>query len=95
MKAILACAICGKAFEVSSKRHICCSPECSAKYSACSPSKKEMLRRIALSKRMPPRTNCRIYDRERRDCYGLTGLWCEWENCKFYKPKGGADEQFV
>ena len=95
MSTITACLICGKAFEVSSRRYTCCSYKCSQAYHATSPSRKEMLRQIAATKKRPPRTDCKIYDPDRRDCHGLTGLWCEWENCKFYKPKEGNNEQRV
>jgi hypothetical protein len=39
-------------------------------------------------KQRSPRTDCRCYDPDTHDCHALTGLWCEWEDCKFYK---GAD----
>ena len=40
------------------------------------------------------KTNCKLYDKEKKICKGLNKLYCEKEDkCSFYKPRGKENEQ--
>lgn len=87
MPKIRACAICGKAFMAEGKRATCSAP-CADLFSSYKHKQRaELVQRAEAGKR-PPLTDCKMYiERPNPTCIGLTGLWCEWEECKFYKPK--------
>lgn len=36
------------------------------------------------------RTDCLMYNEDKHICKGLIGLFCEHEECVFYKPKEGS-----
>ena len=84
------CPVCGKIYRVDgkgSRRRIVCSMDCFSKIRNFSRQDAAQLIEAAEMKKRPVREDCRMYDAERNRCKGLTGLWCQVEDCKFYKPK--------
>ena len=84
------CPVCDKTFRVDgkgSRRRVVCSMECFAVIRSYSRQETARLMEEAERKKRPVREDCRMYDAERNRCKGLTGLWCQVEDCKFYKPK--------
>lgn len=82
------CPVCQRPF-IPKRNEATCSELCSTAYSSRTYGKRALMRQAAEKKRRPVREDCRAYDPDIRDCTGLTGLWCEWEDCRFYK---GGDE---
>ena len=87
MKVVRCCVWCGKVFLGDKNRALCCN-ECKGHYVRLNTREKLLLFAEMDEKQRSPRTDCRCYDPDTHDCHALTGLWCEWEDCKFYK---GAD----
>lgn len=87
MSNLLKCPVCHEVFAPRGSEATC-SRACATIYHHKSPGKRKMMREYAESKRREPLEDCRAYDPVTRDCNALTGLWCEWEQCKFYRPKG-------
>lgn len=40
--------------------------------------------------RVGTRTDCFAYDKDKRNCKALNGLYCAVEQCGFYKPAKGS-----
>lgn len=81
------CPICGTAFFGDDILRVTCSRKCRAKMAGMGRTEREHLIAEAEKKRRPARIDCRAYNTEYRDCDGLNALWCEVEDCKFYKPR--------
>lgn len=88
MSNLLKCPVCHEVFVPRGSEATCCKA-CATIYNHKSPGKRKMMREYAESKRREPLTDCTAYNAEEHECEALTGLWCEWERCKFYRPKGG------
>lgn len=87
MPKIKVCPICHKAFIQEGKRATC-STACADRFSVYSYRQRAQLVAKAEELKRPPLTDCKCYmDGVHPTCTGLTALWCEWEECKFYKPK--------
>lgn len=84
------CPICGKTFRVDgkgSRRRVVCSMECFSDIRSYSRQEVAQLMEEAERKKRPVREDCRMYNAAAGECKGLTCLWCQVEDCKFYKPK--------
>ena len=86
MRKLKICVICGKAF-MTDGYSSCCGLNCSYHYNRLSQTEQVELKQLAESKKREPRTDCKMYMSRTHTCSGLTGLWCEVEDCKFYKQK--------
>lgn len=87
MPKIRPCPICRRPFTSQSKR-VTCSEKCAGIFTALPYKERARLVKAAEAGKRPPLTDCKCFrDDGRKMCIGLTGLWCEWEECKFYKPK--------
>ena len=87
MPKIQCCPVCHKAFISKSKRATC-SEACADVFSVYKHKQRAQLVKAAEDCKRPPLSDCRMYhDSNPPTCTGLTALWCEWEECKFYKPK--------
>lgn len=84
------CPICHKVFTNKPHREITttCSTACGAVFGKLCPQTQKLLLQRAESKKRKPRIDCDMYDPDEDNCTGLTGLWCAYEKCKFYVPKG-------
>ena len=87
MRAALICPICGRAFFAEDELRVTCSRRCSNMMYCMERAAREQLIAEAKNKRRPARTDCRCYDPKYHGCNGLSALWCEVEECKFYKKK--------
>ena len=96
MKVLQICPICGKAYLGEEDLTVTCSCECRNDLFRLDKADRKELIEEAKKKKRPARTDCRAYDKARHDCNGLNALWCEAEDCKFYKPKkkSGVNEKF-
>lgn len=86
MKAVRCCVWCGKVF-LGDKKSVCCCNECKGYYIRSSTKEKLLMFVEMENKQRSAKTSCRMYDPLTQNCHGLTGLWCEWEDCKFYKER--------
>lgn len=90
MAEIRICPVCHKAFTNKKNRSIrtTCSNSCGVTFGKSNPKiQKALLQKVESMKRKP-RTDCKMYVPQRNTCSGLTGLWCAYEECSFYKPIG-------
>ena len=87
MRMALICPICGRAFFAEDELRVTCSRRCGSKMKGFGDRERAHLIAEAEKKRRPARTDCRCYDPKYHDCNGLSALWCEVEECKFYKQK--------
>lgn len=84
------CPVCGKTFRVDgkgSRRRVVCSMGCFSDIRSYSRQEAAKLKEAAERKKRPVREDCRMYNPEKKACKGLTCLWCQVEDCNFYKPK--------
>lgn len=87
MAKIKPCPICHRPFEPGKVRRTTCSEACADIFSTYGYKQRAELVEAAEACRKPPLTDCKIYhDNGHPTCSGLTALWCEWEECKFYRP---------
>lgn len=42
---------------------------------------------------MKTKTDCQMYDKKRDKCRGLNKLYCNFENCKFYKKENEKSDK--
>lgn len=89
MKKLYICPVCGRAFLDEEDLRVTCSNSYHTEFMLLDKKERARLTAEAEKKRRPARTDCRCHDPERRDCLGLTALWCTVEDCKFYKSKEG------
>lgn len=88
MAQIKLCPVCGKPFAVTESARVVCSVYCHEIFHTLhTASERKAMIRETEGKRRSPHTDCRAYVAP-GVCRGLNGMWCEWEDCKFYKPKG-------
>ena len=84
------CPVCDKVFRVDgkgSRRRIVCSMKCFSHIRSLGRQEVRRLTDAAKRRTRPIMDDCRFYDPEKNRCKGLTGLWCQVEDCNFYKPK--------
>lgn len=87
------CPVCKKGFSYRTrygKDAITCSDNCKQTMAIVrreDPEEWSDMIREAESMRRPARQSCALYDTGAKCCTGLTGLWCEVEDCKFYKQR--------
>ena len=90
---IKVCVICHKTFYAfeSEKQMITCGDDmCRDMLHRYPRSEWQHLMLEAAMLRRPAKVDCKCYRPLDHDCSGLNGLYCEWEDCKFYKPREGA-----
>lgn len=94
MKVVKCCVWCGKVY-LGEKKGALCSNECKGYYARTSTKEKLLLFAEMEKKQRSPKRSCRCYDPKTHNCHALTGLWCEWEDCKFYRRADNEQEESV